>query len=149
MTEEVLKYMIVYSSSAVKFVFGPTLGVAYGFNVFLTGTLTLLGCMTSVYIFTFFGDRIKVLTDRFFKKKKRKLFTRQNRRFVRIWRKYGIIGIAFLTPILLTPIGGTVAANAMGCKKERIFRYMWISSLFWSYTITWLFKFARDILFFV
>jgi hypothetical protein len=105
--------------------------------------------MTSVYIFTFFGDRIKVLTDRFFKKKKRKLFTRQNRRFVRIWRKYGIIGIAFLTPILLTPIGGTVAANAMGCKKERIFRYMWISSLFWSYTITWLFKFARDILFFV
>lgn len=149
MLDEVLKYLIVYSTSSLKFIFGPTLGVAYGFNVFITGSLTLLGTMTSVYVFTFFGPRIKNFTDRVFKSSKRKIFTKKNRRFVRIWRKYGIMGIAFLTPILLTPIGGTIAANAMGCKKERIFKYMWISGLFWSYTITWIIKFARDVLFFV
>ena len=42
MLEEIIKYLSVYSLSALKFVFGPTLGIAYGFNVFITGTLTLL-----------------------------------------------------------------------------------------------------------
>ena len=104
--------------------------------------------MTSVYVFTFFGDQIRTLISRIFKKKKKNIFSKNNRRFVVIWKKYGIMGIAFLTPIFLTPIGGTITANALGCKKEDIFKYMWISSLFWSYTITWLVKFAKDYLFF-
>ena len=149
MLEEIIKYLTVYSISALKFVFGPTLGLAYGFNVFTTGTLTLLGAMTSVYVFTFFGDQIKNLMSRIFKAKKKNIFSKNNRRFVVIWKKYGIMGIAFLTPIFLTPIGGTITANALGCKKEDIFKYMWISSLFWSYTITWLLKFAKDYLFFI
>lgn len=137
-------YFLVYISSTVKFIFGPTIGVAAGFSVFMTGSLTALGMMTSVYTFTYFGDEIRAVTKRIFSKKKQKIFTRKNRRFVEIWRKYGIPGVAILTPILLTPIGGTVMANAFGGKKEDIFKYMWISCLFWSYVITWLVKFASS-----
>ncbi|MFY0651198.1 MAG: hypothetical protein JXQ96_04155 [Cyclobacteriaceae bacterium] len=149
MPEELLKYLTIYSSSTVKFIFGPLIGAANGYSVFVTGTLTLLGTMTSVYIFTLFGDRIRTLANRLLKSRKKRVFTKRNRQFVTIWNKYGIMGIAFLTPILLTPIGGTIAANALGCRKQDIFRYMWMSAVFWSYTLTWVVKFARDLLFFV
>ena len=149
MLEEIVKYLTVYLSSGVKFIFGPTLGLAFGFNVFVTGTLSVLGTMTTVYILTYFGENIRNLSQKIFKPKKKKVFTKQKRKFVTIWKKYGIIGIAFLTPILLTPIGGTLVANALGCKKEDIFKYMWISAVLWSYSITWALKFAKDLLFFV
>lgn len=148
MLEEIVKYLTVYLASAVKFIFGPTLGVAFGFNVFVTGTLSILGTMTTVYILTYFGENIRNLSQKIFKPKKKKVFTKRKRKFVKIWKQYGIIGIAFLTPILLTPIGGTLVANALGCKKEDIFKYMWISSILWSYSITWILKFAKDLLFF-
>ena len=149
MFEEILKYLVVYATSGIKFIFGPSLGAAYGFSVFVTGSLTVLGVMTSVYLFTFFGTQIKYYWEKISKKKKRKvLFTKGNRRFVVFWKKYGVIGIAFLTPVLLTPIGGTIIANALGCRKKDIFLYMWISSIFWSYPIAWAVKFASDLLFF-
>lgn len=144
MIEEILKYLLVYSSSTIKFIFGPTIGIAYGFNVFVTGSLTALGMMTSVYVFSFFGDKIKSLMAKFFGNKKRKRFTKKNRKFVQIWKRYGVLGVAVLTPILLTPIGGTVLVNAVGAKKEDIIKYMWMSCIFWSYTITWAVKFASE-----
>ncbi len=144
MTEEFLKYFLVYISSSLKFILGPTIGIAYGFNVFITGTLTVLGMMTSVYVFSFFGNNIHSLTTKMFGSKKKTLFTKKNRRFVKIWKKYGVFGIALLTPIILTPIGGTILVNAVGAKKEDIFKYMWISCLLWSYPITWGVKFASE-----
>jgi hypothetical protein len=144
MTEEFLKYFLVYISSTIKFIFGPTIGIASGFNVFITGTLTTLGMMTSVYVFSFFGDKIHAFRMKILGKKERKLFTKKSRRFVNIWNKYGVAGIAVLTPIILTPIGGTILVNAVGAKKEDIFKYMWISCIFWSYSITWAIKFASE-----
>jgi uncharacterized membrane protein len=149
MQEEIIKYLTVYLVSAVKFILGPTFGIAFGFNVFITATISILGTMTTVYVLTYFGEDIRKLSLRIFKPKEKKVFSSRKRQFVKIWKKYGIIGIAFLTPILLTPIGGTLVANALGCKKQEIFKYMWISVIFWSYTITWAFKFAKDVLFFV
>ena len=144
MIEEILKYFLVYISSSVKFIFGPTIGIAYGFSVFITGTLTALGMMTSVYVFSFFGKRIHGFVVRLFGKKKKKIFTKKNRQFVKIWKKYGVPGVAVLTPILLTPIGGTLLVNAVGGKKEEIFKYMWASCIFWSYTLTWAVKYASN-----
>ncbi len=142
MIEELLKYFLVYISSTIKFIFGPTIGIAYGFNVFVTGSLTILGMMTSVYVFSFFGDQIRALISKVFGNKKKQVFTKKNRKFVQIWKKYGVPGVALLTPILLTPIGGTILVNAVGAKKEDIIKYMWMSCVLWSYTITWAVKFA-------
>lgn len=144
MTEEILKYFLVYISSTIKFILGPSIGIASGFNVFITGTLTTLGMMTSVYVFSFFGDKIHAFRMKILGQKERKLFTKKSRRFVTIWNKYGVPGIAVLTPIILTPIGGTILVNAVGAKKEDIFKYMWMSCIFWSYTITWAIKFASQ-----
>jgi len=146
MLEEILHHFYVYLSSALKFIIGPTLGTYYGFNVFVTGTLTALGMMTSVYTFTYFGTRIRRASRKFWNAKNKKIFTKKNRRFVRIWLNYGVPGIAMLTPVLLMPIGGTIIVNAFGGKKQEIIKWMWISCVFWSYSITWVIKYASHLL---
>jgi len=51
-------------------------------------------------------------------------------------RKYGLGGIAFFTPILLTPIGGTILAVSMNKSKEQILLFMLISAMAWSVIFT-------------
>jgi len=144
--QHLIQYLLIFLGSTIKIVFGMVLGTAFGFNIFLTGTITILGMMTSVYIVTFFGTPIRSFTQKVLHRKKRKLFSSKTRRSVRIWQKYGVAGIAFLTPIILMPIGGAILANAFGGKKTEIFKWMWISCIFWTYPLTWIVKFASHLL---
>lgn len=142
----VLKYLIVYALSAVKIIFGPTLGLAYGFSIWETTILSLAGMMTTVYLFSYFGVQIRKLTNRLFGRRKKKIFSKKTRRFVKIWRAYGVPGIAFFTPILLSPPGGAILASAFGGKKEEIIKWMWIFGAVWSLILTLLVKYASDLL---
>jgi len=64
------------------------------------------------------------------------LFTKRNRRFVIFWRKYGLFGVSFLTPLVFSPIIGTLLVNAFGGSKKKIITYMLISAAFWSFLLT-------------
>ena len=131
MWQAILKLVSVYFSSMLKFVFGPVGGYVSGFNLVTTILVTVAGMMTVVLLFTFFGTWIREqVFNRLFKKKSK--FSRSNRRFVVIWKKYGLVGVAALTPILLTPIGGTLLAISSGSPKEKIIFYMFISASVWS-----------------
>ena len=120
----------------LKFVGGPLLGVASGLTFWQTAIFTSLGMMTSVFIFsTFLGKGFKKwLLTKFYKNKK--LFTTKNRKMVKIWNNFGLSGLAFLTPILFTPIGGTIIATSFGETRKRILGYMFVSSIFWSFVFS-------------
>ncbi|WP_245558435.1 hypothetical protein [Fulvivirga imtechensis] len=119
----------------LKFIAGPTLGYAGGFSLPGTIAITTTGMMSSVLLFTFLGKllRERVLV-RFFRNRKR--FTKRNRRFVAIWRRYGLLGVAFLTPVILTPIGGTIVLTSFGSSKREIVISMLLSAVFWSTVIS-------------
>lgn len=141
----ILKYLIVYSLSGFKIIFGPTLGVAYGFSIVETALLSLGGMMTTVYVLSYFGNNIRSFTRRIFNRKnKPKNFTPKRRKFVRIWKKWGVPGIAFLTPLFLSPIGGAFLVNAFGGKRRDIFKWMWIFGGIWSIILTLLVKYASE-----
>jgi membrane protein DedA with SNARE-associated domain len=131
MWETILKVATVYFSSMLKFIFGPLGGYAAGFSLVTTILVTVAGMMTVVLVFTFFGNWIREKIIRRFSKKRNK-FSQRNRRFVTIWKKYGLIGVAALTPVILTPIGGTLLAVSSGSPKEKIIFYMFISAAVWS-----------------
>jgi hypothetical protein len=137
-----LKYLTIYALSTVKFILGPVLGLSYGFGVVETALLTLAGMMSTVYVFCYFGTGIRRLANRLFRKKKKKVFTYRNRKFVTLWFAYGVKGIAFFTPILLSPPFGTILANAFGGQKKDIIKWMWVSGTFFSFTITLILKYA-------
>jgi hypothetical protein len=126
-----IKLASVFFFSMFKFIAGPTLGYAAGLSVWEIFLVTLGGMMTSVFIMTYLGTWIKKrLFNKFYKK--RKIFSTRNRRIVRIWIKYGPIGIAALTPIFLTPIGGTLIMTSFNVPYKIIFKYMLISGVFWG-----------------
>jgi hypothetical protein len=130
MFEQVAKYFTVFLSSMIKFIGGPLSGTAFGLSWVETCVFTVLGMMTSVLIFSLLGAGVRAKL--FNRKKKRRLFTSRNRRIVRIWCRYGLTGVAFLTPLIFTPILGTIIASSFGEPWKRIFVYMFVSAVFWG-----------------
>lgn len=135
MVEELLKAIPVLLSSSLKFILGPIGGFAAGLNPITTILSTVFGCMLSVFAFTYFGDWMKrVVLSRF--RLGRKKFSSNNRKIVSIWKKYGLAGVAALTPLFLTPIGGTILAVSFGGAKSKIIFYMFISASVWAIIFT-------------
>ena len=72
--------------------------------------------------------------------KTRKVFTARNRKIVRLWKKYGLFGIALITPVILSIPIGTLVANSLVSNRKKIIIYMFFSVLFWSVTMTTMFE---------
>lgn len=143
MWEEILKAFSVYLSSMIKFIFGPIGGKAAGLHLITTMVVTAAGMMTMVVAFTYFGEylRAKIL-HRFFSKKESAEKSPKKRSA--LFMKYELAGIAFLTPILLTPIGGTLLAVSVSSNREKIIFYMLISACAWSVILTSAVYFGYD-----
>ncbi|HVD97691.1 MAG TPA: hypothetical protein VNB90_05750 [Cytophagaceae bacterium] len=148
MWEDLYKYFIVFFSSMFKFFVGLAFGAGFHLPLLVNSALAVLGMMTSVVLFTsFLGEYFhKWIMKTFYKNQK--LFTKNNRRKVMIWKKFGLLGVAFLTPVLFTPIGGAMIANGFGESKERIFLYMFISAVIWALSSSYLFELIRLLPFF-
>jgi membrane protein DedA with SNARE-associated domain len=136
MWEEILKAVPVFFSSMIKFIFGPVGGYAAGLHVVTTILSTTLGMMTIVILFAYFGNWIKAKVFSRFRRKDKPVSQKNNRRLARIWKKYGLTGVALLTPIILTPIGGTLLAVSSGSPREKIILYMFISASVWAVVLT-------------
>jgi membrane protein DedA with SNARE-associated domain len=143
MWEEILKAFSVYLSTMIKFIFGPIGGKAAGLHLITTMVVTAAGMMTMVVAFTYFGEylRAKIL-HRFFSKKESSRQPPKKRSA--FFLKYGLAGIAFLTPIILTPIGGTLLAVSVSSNREKIIFYMLISACAWSVILTLAVYFGYD-----
>lgn len=145
MVELLAKYLTVLLSSTIKFVGGPIAGLATGLSYVETAIFTALGMMTTVLIFTLPGNFLRqLLQQTIWKNKKR--FTRRNRRFVYIWKRWGLAGVSFLTPLILTPVGGALLANLFGGPKKQIILYMMLSAFFWGFVISGIFFSLRGLM---
>jgi membrane protein DedA with SNARE-associated domain len=131
MWDELLKAIPVFLFTMVKFIFGPFGGYLVGLNLVTTILTSVAGMMAAVILFTYFGDFIRTrILVRFINKTKN--FSERNRKFVKFWKRYGMVGVASLTPILLTPIGGTLLAVSFGAPKNKIIFSMFVSASIWA-----------------
>jgi membrane protein DedA with SNARE-associated domain len=146
MLEEILKAIPVVLASAIKFILGPLEGYALRLHPVTTALSTILGMMISVTAFTYFGDWLKRrVFKNFFDKPSNPSESR--RKFMVLLRKYGLGGIAFFTPLILTPIGGTLLAVGTGKPKEKILLFMLISATAWSALFTFaIYAFGKAVL---
>lgn len=124
-------YFIVFALSMLKFIGGPIAGASEGLSVFTTALFTILGASTSVIVFAFIGEKFRAFLDKK-RKKKKKVFTKKKRKFIRVYQKFGMWGIAFLTPLFLTPIGGTIIALSFGISRRKIIARMIPMIVFWG-----------------
>ncbi|NEM99653.1 hypothetical protein GXP69_18285 [Pontibacter sp. BT327] len=124
--------MSVYLVSMVKFFAGPVTGVSVGLTYMESVLLTIAGMMTTVLVFSFIGREFSKWWSRRQREKHKPVFSKKNRRIIKIWKNFGVVGVAFLTPILLTPIVGTVVAALFGAPRKQIFIHMLWSAVIWS-----------------
>ncbi len=127
----IIKYLSVFFVGMFKFFIAPFTGFGLGLGFLETYICTVAGMMLSVVLFAYLGKYAKNKLSKMFSKK-RKLFSPYNRRLVQIWQKYGMWGVALLTPILFSPIVGTLIASSFGESPLRIIYYMFISASFWG-----------------
>lgn len=133
MIAEIIKILTVIGFSATKYMMGVGLVFTYAYNFFEAMLLTLGGGMLGVFLFSKFSNLLL------------KYFLPQNpddppktrmgwsrRTLVKFRSKYGLVGIAFLTPIFLTVPIGTFLANSMTKDKRDVITYMFIAFAFWS-----------------
>ena len=128
---QVAKYLSVVLASTIKFIGGPLSGIALGLSWLETAICTIVGMMLSVLAITYAGVALQALQRRF-RKGTPKRFSSRTRMAVRIFKRSGLTGIAFLTPLILTPIGGTALAISFRINRFQILLYMLVSAVFWA-----------------
>ncbi|WP_025764031.1 hypothetical protein [Dyadobacter tibetensis] len=137
MKSEIVKYLSVAFASALKFFGGPITGVVLELNWIETALASATGMMAMVFFLTYVGKWVQKKINAY-RKTPSKRFTKSNRMAVRIWKKFGIIGIAFLTPPLFTPIFGPLLAVGFKVPRNSIFIWMAISAIIWGFGISFL-----------
>ena len=128
-----LKILIVISLSGLKFLIAiPLSALQYEFNFLQTLLFSLSGGIIGVFLFSMLSDKINIL---FPKKKKTK---RKRKRGVKevitikAARKYGVYGIAAITPILLSIPIGTIIALRLFPEKRKTVPVLMSSVVIWA-----------------
>lgn len=141
--EKVLQVIFIVILSATKFFAAPITSLNIGFNYLQTLMLTIVGGILGVIVFYFLSNAIAFLVIQITKAilgskmpSKPKIFTWKNRMIVNTVRKYGLLGVAIITPVLLSiPLGTFIAARYFE-DRNQVFKYMCASVVFWSVIIS-------------
>ncbi len=125
------KYFTVMVATAIKFFNGPIAGIALDLTWWETAICCVIGMMSAVTIVIFLGNTVQRLIDKY-RKTPAKLFSKRTRFAVKIWKKLGIWGIAFFTPLFFTPIGGTLLALSFKVEVKKIWFSMLLFAVIWG-----------------
>ncbi len=131
------KYITVILATAVKFFNGPIAGIILDLTWWETALCSMIGMMAMVTLMSFLGKEVQTLIGKY-RKTKPKLFSKRSRFAVKLWLKLGIWGIACFTPLLFTPIGGTLLALSFKVPIPKILFSMLVFAVFWGIVLTFL-----------
>lgn len=141
--EKILQILLVVILSATKFLTAPITSLNIGFGYVETLLITTLGGVFGVFFFFYVSSFIMMLiaklTSRNNQKKpakQKRKFTWKNKLIVHIKREYGLIGLAAITPTLLSiPLGTFLAARYFPDKKK-VITYLSASVIVWSVIVS-------------
>ncbi len=134
----------------------PLVVLQFKFSFAETILWTNVGGIAGIYFFAFLSQKMIAWWMRTFRISKRKtakdegkekkIFTKKNRRIIRIKQKYGLAGIAFITPLLLSiPVGVFLVVRYYNNSKTK-FLYLIGSNLIWSLIYTGFYMFWNGLI---
>jgi hypothetical protein len=121
--QELLQILTVISVGALKMMVAAGFGVGFGFTFFKTFLFTSIGGCMGVLVFYRLSDRLTERSRLQWVRKRaeallkdgralKPVFTKRNRKLVRLKHVSGYLGVAALTPLVLTiPLGSILAAR--------------------------------------
>jgi len=147
---------ILFSSFKFAATF-PLVILQFRFSFVETILWTNIGGIAGIYFFAYLSGKLIAWWNRNFRKpsrispemkgKTKKIFTKRNRRMVRIKNQYGLIGIALTTPLLLSiPVGVFLVVRYYRASRVK-FLYLIASNVIWSLIYTAFYMFWEGMLF--
>lgn len=136
MGTEILKILSIFLLSTVKFGLGGVPAAVFAnFSFFKAMLVTISGGMVGIVTFTYLSEWINQRLQKSALKKTgkpKKKFTFTNKLIVYVKKYFGLVGIAVVTPIILSiPIGVFLSIRYYK-DKGKIIRYMFVSILGWA-----------------
>ena len=154
---QVLQIIVTILSSSVRFAMTfPLVIMQFKFSFLETLLWTNVGGVLGIYFFAFLSEQVMAWWKGMFRKRRsrikgtareKKVFTKRNRRIVRIKQRYGFLGIAITTPLLLSiPVGASLVVRYYRSRRIK-FTYLIASDLVWSVLYTLFYTFWDGLLF--
>lgn len=147
---------ILFSSFKFAATF-PLVVLQFNFSFLETILWTNVGGIAGIYFFAFLSGKLISWWNHTFRAHRRdsaekeeqtkRKFTKRNRRIVRIKKQYGLIGIAFTTPLLLSiPVGVFLVVRYYRSSRSK-FLCLIASNVLWSVIYTSFYMFWDVLLF--
>ncbi len=125
-----LKLLSTAAAGALDVWVGIITGVALGFPPALSGAVSIASALVGVTLVVVAGERLQRLIYR-----SRRLAKRRER-VERVWKRYGIPGLALQAPLLTGPLLATVLALGLGAPPRLLLGWMIASIVLWGAAIT-------------
>jgi membrane protein YqaA with SNARE-associated domain len=128
----VLAWISVVATGLLELWAAIPLGFTLHLHPVTIAVLSAVGSLLSAIVVIFFGTSLRGwLTRRFQKKNENK-----ESRISGIWRRYGVIGLGFLSPLLTgAPLGAAIGIS-FGAEPRKLIVWMSVGIIFWSAILT-------------
>ena len=137
----------------------PLAILEFGFSFFETLLWMNIGGLLGIYFFALLSEGLNQLLNRILLKlrnsgkksnplkRRKKVFTKRNRRIIRIKQKYGFAGIVITTPLLLSiPVGAFLVVRYYPRKRGK-FMALVLSNVLWSLVYIPFYMFWKEAIF--
>lgn len=142
----VYKYMLIFLGAAIPWIevlAVVPLGIIWGLSPVGVMIIAFIGNMITVIPVVIGFEKVKVWYAR--RQKKKGATSKSSRRGVKLFKKYGVIGLAFLGPILLGTHVASLIGMTMGANRQGMLIWMTISIASWIIAVGTLTAFGFDL----
>jgi hypothetical protein len=128
--DQLLKLLSTAAAGALDVWVGIITGVALGLSPALSGAVSIASALAGLTLVVAVGGRLQQLIYR-----SRRLAKRRER-VERVWKRYGIPGLALQAPLLTGPLLAALLALSLGAPPRPLLLWMLASVVFWGVVLT-------------
>jgi hypothetical protein len=126
----VLALSLTAAFGALSLWVGIPTGLVLGLPPVLSGVTATVGALLGATLVTLAGERLQrwVYNWRWFAKRRERL--------ERLWNRYGLIGVAFQSPVFAGTLLSALVALGLGAPPRRLLFWIGVSLVFWGAVLT-------------
>ena len=125
-----LRVVSTAAAGALDVWVGIFTGVALGLHPVLSGIISVVSALVGVTLVVLTGERLQ---GRIYRSRR---LARRRERIERVWKRYGIPGVALQAPLLTGPLLATVLALGLGAPPRPLLGWMIASIVLWGVILT-------------
>ncbi len=125
-----LKLLSTAAAGALDVWVGIITGMALGLSPALSGAVSIASALVGVTLVVAAGGQLQQLIYRSHR------LARRRERIERVWKRYGIPGVALQAPLLTGPLLATVLALSLGAPPRPLLGWMLASIVLWGAALT-------------